>query len=194
MNTSVSDFLAKHSPKIAYKKSDCKSIPLQCVHSNGTEAGMRHFSTDETKTVGQICEENCPNGLVQKVTRLLDGNIISIVPPHTKLVDLINDGYEYRINQCEPGMLKNDSFHVCVSFLGKCRKKRLPILVKVSNGESLTALGMRLISILNLIVNPLTKFNFRVDPKWTCTPENELILVAPTDLDEIPLVSVFDDI
>lgn len=194
MNTSVSDFLTKHSPKIAYKKSDCRSIPLLCVHPDGTEAGMRHFSIDETKTVGQICEENCPKSLVQKVTRLLDGNINSIVPAHTKLVDLINDGYEYRINQCEPGILLNDSFNVCVSFLGKGRKNRLAILVEVSNGESLTALGMRLIKILSLNINPLKKFDFCVDPKWTYAPENELILVAPNDPNEIPLVSVLDDI
>ncbi|XP_055326657.1 ubiquitin carboxyl-terminal hydrolase 7-like [Sitodiplosis mosellana] len=195
MNTTVAKFLAKNSPKIAYKLANSQEIQLQCVRPNGTKADEQRFQIDENTTVGQLCEKNCPNGLLQKVTKITNGHIVGILPAETKAVDLSSDGHEYRINQFFHGIaLGKDRLLVSVSFLGNNRRKRLPILVEVSNGETFLALGLRLMQILLVNMHNKPKFEFNVDPKWTHTPENETILVAPSDLNDIPLVCVLNDI
>lgn len=199
MDVTVSEFLAKNSPKIAYKTVYFSEIRLECVHSDGIGNGVHSFPITETTTVRQLCEKNCPKGFEQKITKILDGNIVSIVPQDTNVLELINDGHEYRINQISRGIaLTDDSFFICLSFMGNNQKNRLPILVEVSNGESLTALSFRLMNILKLNINTkhLETFKFDADRKWICvTKDKNEILVAPSDKsNEIPLISLLSDI
>ena len=192
MNTTIAKFLATNSPKIAYKTLNKQEIRLQCIKPEGTENGMLTFAIDENTTVGQLCEQNVSKGIQQKITKIVNGNIVGIIAPETRAVDLTNDGHHYRINQFFPER-DDDPFFIGVSFMGNNRIKRFPILVEVSNGKTLNQLNMDLLMILAM---KLQNFKFDVDPKWTYTPDNEhTILSAPSvGSNEIPLICILNDL
>lgn len=198
MKETISEFLANNSPTITYKMmtdADSRSIRLVCVSPSGIDLGIEHFRFTETTTVGQLCAENRPKNMELRVTKIMDDNIISIVPPETMVVDIINDGFEYHINQYMHGiLLDKDSFFVCVSFMKNKRKKRLPIIIEILNGETLIALKFRLIQVLQLNITRHTHFEFQVDPKWVCTRDDQHTLVAPLDRNEIPLIRVCSEV
>lgn len=190
--------MANNSPKIAYKTIDKQEIRLQCIKPEGTENSILSFSIDENTTVGQLCERNALKGIQQKITKVVDGNIVSIVAPETRAVNLINDGHRYQINQFFPER-DDDPFLISVSFLGNNRMKRFPILVEVSNGKTINELNMYLLMIFAVTIRNQQKpqiFKFDMDPKWTCTTDNEhTFLSAPSaDSNEIPLIYVLDDL
>lgn len=194
MKSTIAKFLATNPPKIAYKTINTQEIRLQCIEPNGIGKEILSFPIDENTTVGQLRKQNLPKCVDQKITKIVDGIIMSIVEPETRAIDLMNDAYQYRINQFYVAR-GDDLFFISVSFMGNNREELFPILVQVSNGKTLTALKMDLVQTFLPKVYNTSNFELAVDPKWTHTIDNNQILSAPlVESNEIPLVCVSSDL
>lgn len=96
LNASVSEFIKTKSATIKYKKVGYTSIQMQRA-KNGQKVDMHDFPIDASTTVQDICQMDR-----QRVLRIKNGNICSVVPPDTKLSSLVDDGFEYRHDEYKP--------------------------------------------------------------------------------------------
>lgn len=188
-----------HSSKITYKTVDKNLFKLQCVSEAGKELNVHQFPINESTTISDICKMNCPNQIGQRIVRIKDGIIVSIMKADTKVIDLINDGFVYRLDQYMPGLMmeESDTFFVCTRFESRSENQKLnPILVEVANGDTLNALAMRLTYILHLSMDKLNDIKFDVNDDWIARPcgapntNTGIILVKPQFSETIPVILV----
>lgn len=103
LDSSISEFTKTNSATIRYEVHDRTSIKMQCVRF-GIEHDIHYFPISETTTVEDICRSNeLENQLtansLKRVLRMKNGIIICIVQPKVKLFSLIDDGFDYRLDE-----------------------------------------------------------------------------------------------
>lgn len=187
----VSQYLNSYSVNIEYKVVGWSMFEYQEVNNKGIDCGVVSQEINKSITVGDICAQH--DSKHKQVVRMKDGLIHGIVAPGTKAYKLIGDGYTYRIDlypvsqSCQN---EEDTFHVCVRFIGNSstERKKTPLLVKVKNGNTLYAIGLHLISIFGILnLQVLDDFQFFIDGKPV---QREHKLIAPENPESIQVISL----
>lgn len=160
------------------------------VNSKGIDCGVYSVSVDKSTTIGDICAKF--DSKHKQVVRMKDGLIHGIVASGTKAVKLIDDGCTYRLDLYPTSRLLSDenTFHVCVKFIGNSPAERLqtPLLVKVKNGKTLNAIGLHLVDILGILnVAVVRNFQYFIDDKYV---QNDSMLFEPESPESIQVVSL----
>lgn len=183
---------SNHSATITYSpKIDKSTFNCQVVDNNGTMCSFKSFDINDSTTIGDICadfESECT-----QVVKIKNGLIHQIVAPSTKIIDLIHDGYSYRIDQYEHTVIKTDKDYVtvCVIFVGDSppEQQRTPLLINLPSGSHMYDIGYQVIHILGgyCTHKALRNFQYRVDGK---SVDKRSVLVKSDNPEVIQIVSL----
>lgn len=185
----VLQYLESHSANVEYKMIDRSTFLVQEVNSKGIAVGVHSIPIQKSTTIGLICDEF--ESKHAQVVKMNDGIIQGVVPRDTKAAKLVDDGYAYRIDVYRTSLylpIGDDTFHVCVKFIGNSPTERLqtPLLVKVKSGQTLNVIGLQIFSILGMAnMNDIKNFQYSIDEKFA---KKEHVLDKPKDPESIPLV------
>lgn len=140
---------------------------MQDVNARGMQCGVISTAFNESTTIGDICAQYEPKWT--RVLRMKDGLIRSIVPPNTKVVKLIEDGYGYRLDRPKSASHPKE-FHICVKFIGDspADQLRTPLLINVRNGDTLNAISLKVLGIVGNtkdLMRAMEQFEFFIDGK-----------------------------
>lgn len=151
--------------------------------------GVRSFDIDEKSTIGDICAEY--DSRFTQVVKVKDGVIHGIVASSTKVIDLIDDGYSYRVDQYKSSdcISETDKFNICIKFVGNspAERQKTPILMKIANGNPLYTIGYHTASLMGLDLSDITNFGYSIDGK---SMVKEQRLWKPPNPEFIPVVSL----
>lgn len=181
-----------NSLNIEYEEMDGTHLRFQRTNGRGIITECVDLPVNESITIGDICGM-CENTVL--FLRLKDGVIRSIVSPDTRAIDLVNDEFQYRIDQYLPALqIGLDLFFVCIRFVKDCPPQRLrtPLLVEVENGASRQTLSLRVCHALNDYLNIRPNFDFILaeDCVERTADGKNVRLVKPNDPEIIPLIEL----
>lgn len=185
----VSEYLESHSPNIVYKVVDRSKLHVQEVNRKGIAGGVRSIPIKKSTTIGQICDEF--RSKHAQVVKIKNGLIQEVVASDTKAADLVDDGYAYRIDLYPTAIHltdDDDTFNVCVKFMGDSPEGRLkvPVLVKYKSGHTLNSIGFQVFSLLGMTnMDDVNDFQYSIDGKFIA---KEHVLNKPIDPESIPVV------
>lgn len=178
-NQTKSQYLKSDSATIQY--IDESKFFWQEVDSRGIMCGFSSLDIDESTTIDDILDLYEFTQLTQ-VVQVADGQIHQVVEPSTKVRKLIDDGYIYRVDQYEhtDSVASADTFNICVKFIGNSPKERLqtPLLLKVSNGARISAIGLQIAHLIGFDPAKVEDFLYHVDSERV---GKEHVLVTPED-------------
>lgn len=185
----VSKYLKSHSATIEYKVIDRSMFDVLVVNNKGIACGVRSIPINRSTTVGDICINY---GFTHaQVVKMKDDTIHGIVARDTKAIKLIDDGCAYRIDLYSTSILfpyENDTFYVCVKFIGDSPSERqqTPLLVKFENGKTLDVIGLQIVNLLGITnVGAFSDFQYSIGGKFV---KNDHVLVKPKDPKTVPVV------
>lgn len=162
---------------------------MQVINQNGINCDVRLFAYDESTTIHLICMEY-EIGYAQ-VVKMKDGLIRGIVTPSTKVIELIDDGYSYRLDLYNGSISgpNNDQINICVKFIGDspAERKKTPLLVKIPNGNALYTIGYHLARLFNFNVRDVPNFEYSIDGKCV---KKDYVPVKPKDPEVVLVVSL----
>lgn len=183
-------YLQSYSANVEYKVVDRSTLQVLEVNSKGIANGVHTIPITKSTTVGEICDGYQSNHAL--MVQMKNGLIHAVVARDTKAAKLIDDGHSYRIDlyQISPYISGNDTFYVCVKFVGNSpeERKQTPLLMKIKNAQSFNCIGMQIFSLLGMSnMQAIKGFQYSFADKFV---QKEQVLQKPDDPESIPVVLV----
>lgn len=104
---------------------------------------IRSIKINDTTTIGDICDMH--HSKRTRMVQMKNGEIHRIVPCTWLAMQLIDDGYSYRIDQYAHTIAGagEDAVNVCVKFAGDMppERKKTPLLLKIGKDSALYSIG-----------------------------------------------------
>lgn len=166
------------------------------VDSHGYMCELKSIKVDGTMTVDDIC------GTHSKHTRMVqmkNGEIHRIVPPTCHAVQLIDDGYKYRVDQYKHTLIGagEDAVNICVKFIGNSpqERKKTPLVLKIGKDLGFYSIGYH-VQGMGLGLQPDEVKNILYSIDGECVHSNQSLngyyetVCKPNDPDFIQIISL----
>lgn len=200
-NTIVSEYLLKNrSSRITYEENwklplspyhnHLTPMSMQQIDSCGREIGRVNIPINEKKTIGDVCSEyKC-----DRVVKLKDGVIHGIVQPESKLIQIVGDEFDYRLESrsgISACLDRATSFNVCIRFIKQSPERCLktPILVEIPNETCVQMLRILVGFAMGEKDRSMFKnFEFESDCIKKTADGKKAIVVRPDNPEIIPVI------